>query len=230
MPGGRLRRQDAAATALAAAALAVIAGCTSAPDRRPFPLASCPERPEPVNRDLLPECVQEDSADPGPSCVPIVARGREIARLDDARLRAYEICIPESRYATPARLRVDPGRVIVERTGTRAAGYTELEAIAFLFGDRAPSRQVEPPGGRPPARATLNLSSEPQANPCWKDEGQGGDCLQVYLQGRRPELRPLLAEIAASLPPDETCVPMQVEFGWPGGCPPPQKMIAQSAR
>src|SRR5438046_1654674 len=113
------------AVAATACAVALIAGCADPPGNR---LAHRPARPvvepnrcvdpsTPDNADLLPECVTEDSADPEPTCIPHEARGREIARDDEEHIHAYELCVPESRYATPARLRIHPGRVILERSG-----------------------------------------------------------------------------------------------------------------
>src|SRR4051812_16687393 len=97
-------------SAAAAWTLALIAGCADPPGNR---AAHRPARPvvepnpcvdpsTPDNADLLPECVTEDSADPEPTCIPREARGREIARDDEEHIRAYELCVPESRYATPA--------------------------------------------------------------------------------------------------------------------------------
>lgn len=223
----------------AAWALALIAGCTAPPARpavhsrnQAFEPQPCVPTYGPDNPDLLPECVPEHSADPAPTCVPLKQRGREIARDDEAHLRAYEVCAPESRYAHQPRLRVDPGRVIVERSGERLAREDELETIAWLFSDNKPSRAPDLPNGKPAPREGLELSARPEAAICAVAEQEGQSCLRMHLLGPRPELARLLAGIAKWLPSDGTCIAMEVDYGWREGCPEvnlprPQKQAAR---
>lgn len=233
MRDGRLGSCGGAGTAAAMAAawaLALIAGCASPRPPRPvFTPRSCPERPALVNRDLLPECVWEPSREP-PSCVPVGHRGREIARDEENRLRAYEMCVPESRYATTNRLRVDPGRVIVERTGEHPAGEEDLLAISLRLRNPSPSRAPEPPNGRPPPPpAGPQLSVPPVEGTCWIDDRNSDRCLEMHLQGPPPEAAALLAAIAKWLPRGDACIAMQVDFGWEEGCPEgPGPMVPQS--
>jgi hypothetical protein len=177
---------------------------------------TCVPASRPDNPDLLPECAAEDSADPEPSCVPREARGREIARDDDEHMHAYEVCIPESRYVMPARLRVDPGRLIIERSGERPARGSALETIAYLFGAEKPSRVPDLPNGKPAPPAGLELLARPNAFVCWNDNEL--NCLAIYVQGP-PALPRLLAGIAKWLPSDGTCVAIQVDYGWRAPCP-----------
>ena len=153
--------------------------------------------------------------------MPLEVRGREIGRDDKARLRAYETCIPESETASPKRLRVDPERVIVERTGTRPPREEEFYAISSKLSSPLPSRAPDAPGGRPPPREGPELSVPPGPLPsnCWNDANTFAPCLEMHIQGRRPALPALLSAIAKWLPPDGTCVAMQVDFGWREGCP-----------
>jgi hypothetical protein len=232
MRDGRPGSGGAGATAAMAApwALALIAGCASPRPPRPvFTPRSCPERPALVNRDLLRECVAGASADPAPSCVPAGHHGREIARDDEARLRAYEICVPESQYATTNRLRVDPGRVIVERTGEHPAGEEDLLAISLRLAP-SPSRAPEPPNGRPPPPPEgPQLSVPPVQGTCWIEDGNGKLCLEMHLQGPPLEVASLLAAIAKWIPRGDACIAMQVDFGWQEGCPEIQPLVPQSA-
>jgi len=132
-------------------------------------------------------------------------------------MRAYELCIPESRYATSGRLRVDPGRVIVERTGERPA--TNLDTIASVFLNRGPSREPDLPNGRPAPPEKPQLSARPVPGLCWQDGRDTLNCLEIHLQDQKPELTRLLGAMGKWLPYDGSCIAMEVDFGWPEGCP-----------
>src|SRR5262245_33075725 len=217
---GRGGAGAAVAIAVAGALAPLVAGCASPRPPPPvFTPRTCPERPALVNQDLLRECVSEASADPTPSCVPAGQHGREIARDDEARLRAYEVCVPESKYTTTKRLRVDPGRLIVERTGEHPAGEEELFAVSLHLAP-APSRAPEPPNGRPPPPPEgPQLSILPVESTCWIENGYGKPCLEMHLQGPPPDLPVLMAAMAKWLPRGDACIAMEVDFGWQEGCP-----------
>ena len=209
------------AGAAAALAMTLIAGCASPPPRPPvLQPRSCPQRSPPTNPELLRECVHEKAVDPRTTCVPHDARGRELAHDDEAHMRAYELCIPDGGNATAGRPRVDPGRVIVERTGERPASSSDLDTIAFVFGNREPSRVPDLPNGRPAPPEGPQLSARPEAVMCWKNPGNDLNCLEIHLQDHQtPELARLLAAMARWLPSDNSCIAMEVDFDWPEGCP-----------
>jgi len=215
----------------AALAMTLIAGCASPPPRPPvLKPSACAERSPPANPELLPECVHPKAADPTTTCVPHDVRGRELARDDQTHMRAYELCIPDGRHAASGQPRVDPGRVIVERTGERPANSSDLDTITFVFGNHEPSRKPDLPNGRPAPPEAPQLSARPVAAECWKNTDHDLNCLEIHLQDHQtPQLAPLLAAMARWLPSDGTCIALEVDFDWPEGCPEgPGPMIPQS--
>jgi len=191
-----------------AAAIAV-AGCAAAPAKPAETKDPCARVSEPAFPDAPATCVtpSEPAADAPPSCVPAYARGRELARSDALRIRAYEACLPEIRTRAGSLVRVDPRRLIIERAGERRASEDELQVIVGRLGLDISTREPE-------------LATSPWVVACREDRFSDGDrCLALNLLAPRSELQPLMAALAKLMPLEPICVPMKVELGAPEGCP-----------
>ena len=183
-------------------------GCAAAPAKPAVTRDPC-AKVEPVFPDPEVECVGVAATPAGapPSCVPAFARGRELARDDQLHMVVYEACLPESRYAVRAPVRVDPRGAMIERSGERPASRNELDVIAGRLGLDRSTREPE-------------LALGPQVSACrqdrWKDDDR---CLRLHLLARQPALPPLMTALSKLMPIESVCIPMKVQFGVREGCP-----------
>jgi len=189
---------------LAAAAGCAAAPATTAPRPRPDP---CAQQTEPAFPDTAADCIGAVEPTGGPSCVPAYARGRELARDDQLHMVVYQACLPESGSPSRAPVRVDPRRVMIERTGAARASDPELEVVAGWLGVDISTREPE-------------LALGPQVAACRQDRLiEGEKCLRLHLLARRPDLAALMAALAKLMPLESRCIPMKVDFGVREGCP-----------
>jgi hypothetical protein len=190
-------------------AVAAGVGCAAAPTKPVVTTDPCP-KVEPVFADPEVECVGADAPPAGApaSCVPGFARGRELARDDALAMVVYEACLPESRTAVRAPVRIDPRGAMIERTGDHPASRNELDVIAGRLGLDRSTREPE-------------LALGPQVSACRQDRWRDDDrCLRLHLLARQPALPSLMSALAKLMPIESVCIPMKVDFGVREGCPP----------